>query len=47
MKSFYQTTIHPDIKNEWMTKEEASWEDAGKPDNGHVYSLLAGMPRVR
>jgi hypothetical protein len=44
-KPFYQTSINPDVKDEWMNKEEASWEDAGRPDKDHVHPLLASMPK--
>lgn len=45
LKPLYKTSINPNTKDEWMIKEEGSWEDHGKPATGHIYSLLQAMPK--
>lgn len=32
--------ISPAAKYEWSCKEEGSWEDHGRPEQGHVFCLL-------
>lgn len=46
---FAEGNLSERVKNEWMMKEEGSWEDAGKPEgdinNMHVYIILATSPK--
>lgn len=43
-KPFFKTKIAFDVKEEWIYKEEGSWEDHDCPDSGHIYPLLTNMP---
>lgn len=45
MKPFYKTNIAWDVKDEWIAKEEGSWEDHDKPSTGHIHPLLTSMPQ--
>lgn len=36
--------LSEDSKEEWLMKEEGSFEDAGRPTSGHVVNILRNSP---
>lgn len=47
MNPIYSVNVSESIKKEWMTKEYGSYEDAGKPNAGHVYNVILNSPKGR
>lgn len=45
MNPIYLVNVSESIKEEWMTKEHGSYEDAGKPNVGHVYNVILNSPK--
>lgn len=38
--------VTPTVLEEWVCSENASWEDHGTPDDGHVYCVLTRAKTV-
>lgn len=44
-RPIFSTSITETVKNEWLRKEEGSYEDNGKPESGHIFCVLCNSPK--